>query len=331
MSDFSISLDDVRFVGKDLCRPECVLCTAAGDLFTADWRGGITHLRPDGSQTLLVGDVPSSDPLLQPNGVALEPDGSFLLADLSEAQAGVWRLNSSGTVSPLLLQVNGEPLPPVNFVYRDGYDRVWITVSTRLRPRARDYRPTASTGFIVLIDERGARIVADGLAYTNECRVDPSGKWLYVNETFGRRLARFRIYEDGSLGNDETVTRFGPGTFPDGLEIDVEDNIWITSIVSNRVIRVAPNGAKTIVLEDADPDYLARVEDAFQAGEMNRSHLDNVHSERLQSISSLAFGGPDLKTVYLGCLLGDSLATFRSPVPGMAPVHWNYDVPQTTL
>jgi sugar lactone lactonase YvrE len=44
-----------------------------------------------------------------------------------------------------------------------------------------------------MVDTRGARIVADGLGYTNECAIDISGQWLYVNETFSRRLSRFPV------------------------------------------------------------------------------------------------------------------------------------------
>ena len=62
----------------------------------------------------------------------------------------------------------------------------------------------------------------------------------------------------------------------------------------------------------------------YQASDMGRPHLDGIKSRRLRNISSLAFGGADLRTAYLGCLLGDSLATFRSPVAGTPPVHWNY-------
>ena len=313
----TVSLDDLRFVGSGLLRPECVVCTDAGDVYTADWRGGVAHLRPDGSQTFLPGDVPAPAPPLRPNGIALLPDRSFLLADLSEARAGVWRLAPSGRVTPFLTELDGVPLPPTNFVHADRQGRVWISVSTRLRPRALDYRPSAASGFIVCVDERGARLAADGLGYANECKVDPSGAWLYVNETFGRRLSRFRIHADGRLGGRETVAAFGPGTFPDGLAFDVEGGIWITSIVSNRVLRLAPDGTRTLVLEDADPEHLDRVEQAFQDGTMGRPHLDGIRSRVLQSVSSVAFGGPDRRTVYLGCLLGDRLATFRSPVAGV--------------
>ena len=48
----------------------------------------------------------------------------------------------------------------------------------------------------------------------------------------------------------------------------------------------------------------------FAAETMDRRHLDNIKSRRLRNISSLAFGGSDLKTIYMGYLLGDSLATF---------------------
>jgi hypothetical protein len=49
-----------------------------------------------------------------------------------------------------------------------------------------------------------------------------------------------------------------------------------------------------------------------------------VKSKQLRNISSLAFGGPDLRTGYLGCLLGESVATLRMPVAGHPPIHWNY-------
>jgi sugar lactone lactonase YvrE len=66
------------------------------------------------------------------------------------------------------------------------------------------WRPDVADGFVVMVDERGPRIVADGLHYTNECRPDASGQWLYVVETFGRRVIRFPITADGRLSNAET-------------------------------------------------------------------------------------------------------------------------------
>ena len=318
-----IALEDIVFVGQGLARPECVLATRAGDLYAADWRGGVAHLRADGSQALYAGKLPDGG-ALRPNGIALRANGNFLFAQLGETAGGVYELTREGSVSAFVLRANGLDLPSTNFVHEDALGRVWITVSTRRSPRAAAYRADVADGFIVLCDARGARVVADGLGYTNEALPSPDGQFLYVNETFGRRLTRFRIAVDGELQAREVVCEFGVGTYPDGLAFDAEGGVWITSVVSNRIIRVAPDGSQQVMLEDCDAAHVAWAEQAYQAGEMGRPHLDGIKSRRLRNISSLAFGGADLRTAYLGCLLGDSLATFRSPVAGTPPVHWNY-------
>jgi hypothetical protein len=319
-------LDMIQWVGHDLHRPESVIATQAGDVYTADWRGGVAHIAPDGTQSLYLG-FPIDGEALKPNGIALLSDGSFLLAHLGAESGGIFRLHRDGRTEPLLRKVDGKDLPPSNFVVEDGQGRFWITVSTRLSPRSLGYRKSCDDGFVVMMDkngERGARIVADGLGYTNECALDPSGQWLYVNETFARRLSKFAIRQDGSLGPKQVVTEFGAGIFPDGLSFDCEGHVWVVSIVSNSVIRVAPDGHQTIWMRDADADHLAWVEAAYQANTMGRPHLDGVKSKVLQNVSSLAFGGSDLQTGYLGCLLGSRLAALRMPVAGHPPVHWLY-------
>ena len=317
-----IALDDLHFLGQGLKRPECVLAHHSGLLLTSDWsgQGGVAQTDPDGT----VRRIEARDPLRQmrPNGIALEPGGSILMADLGAEEGGVFRLFVDGAVEPVLQAVDGHPLPPTNFVHLDEAGRTWITVSTRLRPRDLAYRPDAGDGFVVLLDRAGARIVVDGLGYTNECCVSPDGAYLYVNETFARRVSRFPILDENNLGDREIVARFGAGTYPDGLVFDSEGAIWITSIVSNRVIRVFADGRQEVILEDADIEHLAWTEAAFVAGELGRPHLDKNAGRRLRNISSLAFGGPDLKTVYLGCLLGNSIASFMSPVAGWKPPHW---------
>ena len=319
----AVAVDSLVASGRDLDRPECVLCTARGDTYVADWRGGVTRIARDGSQELIAGPAPGGR-ALKPNGIALRADGSFLVADLSPDTGGVFELFRDGQVRPLLEQVDGITLPPTNFVVQDAAARTWVTVSTRRVPRILGCRPDCDDGFIVLVDDRGARIVADGLGYTNEVAIDPTGGWLYVNETFARRLSRFALGPDGELGPRQTVSEFGRGTFPDGVAFDVDGHAWITSIVSNRVIRVAPDGGQQVVIEDSDDEHVTWVEAAWAGGGLERRHLDRVRSRRLQNISSLAFGGPDLKTAVLGCLQGRTLETFRVPVAGLAPVHWNF-------
>jgi sugar lactone lactonase YvrE len=300
-----------------------VLATASGDLYVADWRGGVTQIRPNGSQQSWLAR-PVDGELLKPNGIALLRDGAFLLAHLGDERGGVYRLDRDGTARPFVSNADGVDLPPTNFVVEDACGRFWITVSTRQTPRALGYRRGCNDGFIVLVDAKGARVVADGLGYTNECALDASQKWLYVNETFARCLSRFPVLADGALGRKQVVTEFGAGTFPDGIAFDVEGGAWITSIVSNRLIHVSPSGRQTLWLEDSEPDHLGWVEQAFDGNAMARPHLDVARGRHLRNITSLAFGGPGLRTGYLGCLLGDRLATVPMPVAGLPPIHWNY-------
>jgi sugar lactone lactonase YvrE len=300
-------------VGRDLHRPECVLATAEGDVYVSDWRGGVTVIHADGRQQTWLGVTEDWD--LRPNGIALAPDGSFLVANLGDA-GGVWRLARDGRVTPVVTEVDGLEVPPANFVTVDRRGRTWVSVSTRERVRQRAWHGRHADGFVILLDDRGARVVADGLAYTNEVRLDPSGGWLYVVETFGRRLRRFPVFTDGSLGTPELVVGFGHGTFPDGFTFDEEGGIWITSLVSNRVLRLHEDRLETLV-EDLNPDFVAAAEAAYASQTMTADHLGPIPGTRLQQVTSVAFGGPDRRTGFLGALHSTCIYRFRSPVAGI--------------
>src|ERR1700685_3541589 len=50
---FSIDRNAITYLGRDLQRPECILAERDGSLWSADARGGVMHIRPDGVQTLV--------------------------------------------------------------------------------------------------------------------------------------------------------------------------------------------------------------------------------------------------------------------------------------
>jgi len=320
-----IDLSSLCPIGYGLQRPECVLAHVSGLLFVPDWsgNGGVCVIDTRGVTHHISVKKPYQ---LRPNGIALEANGSFLLAHLGDTEGGVFRLHADGSVQPVVRTADGAPLPPTNYVVHDKQGRLWITVSTRVQPRADDYRSSAASGFIALAEpgQSDARIVADGLGYTNECVVDLDKGHVFVNETFGRRLTRFTI-DAGHLHSSTVIARFGAGTYPDGLALDENGTLWITSVVSNRVLTVSPNGEQSIIIEDSDPTHLERAEAAYQSNTMGRQHLDQYKSKRLRNISNLAFGGPERRTAYIGSLLGEQINSFAAPVSGAALPHW--DVP----
>ncbi|WP_278488599.1 SMP-30/gluconolactonase/LRE family protein [Achromobacter insolitus] len=312
-----LKLSDLRETGVNLNRPECVLSTAAGDLYVSDKAGGIRHILPNGDARLI-----GAQAGLIPNGFALLRDGSFAVANLAD-DGGVWRVQRDGAAEPHIMEIEGVTLPSVNFVWLDDRERLWICVST-VRRGDHQFRRDIADGFIAVRDQRGTRVVAQDVHWTNECRTDPSGTYLYVNETFGRRLLRFRIGADGNLSERTVITEFGKGTYPDGMAVDVEGHIWVVSVVSNRVIRVSPDGKQQLVLEDCDAAHIDRLEAEYLANRLSRPMVYDNHSKTLQNITSLAFGGPERKTAYMGCINGSRLAVFDSPVAGLKPVHWNW-------
>jgi len=80
------------------------------------------------------------------------------------------------------------------------------------------------------------------------------------------------------------------------------------------------------VIEDADPDALEQAEQAFLSNRLGREHLDQSHGNVLKNISSLAFGGYDNKTAFLGNLLDNKIYTFRSKIKGYAPPYQNHSI-----
>ena len=324
MTSFKVTVADLQFIGQDLARPECVVTTATGDVFVSDKRGGIVRLMPGGGQTFLAGE--GVDGFL-PNGFSLLPDRSFAVANIGH-MGGAWRLMPDGELIAEVVAVKGMALPPTNFVHAEqqgGEVRLWVSVSTRHVPREHAFRHDVADGYIALKDRTDVRIVADGLGFTNEAKVDPSGRWLYVNETIARRLSRFAIRARGDLGPRETVAEFGDGTFPDGFEFDAEGGIWIASVVSNRLLRLAPDGSAERDSRGRRPrGGRARRAPLRREPSQSRRHRQrpgpHARQPRERHLRRARISGPS----YLGSLFGTRIATFRSPIAGAAPPHWRY-------
>lgn len=315
-----------RRLGGGLARPECVLAHRCGLLIASDWtgQGGVALIGPTGSVHRIT--ARNRREPLRPNGIALLPGGRILAAHLGTETGGVFALDPDGTVTPVVTELGGYPLPPTNFVLADGEGRLWITVSTRHSPRERAWRGDLADGFIVLLaPARPPRIVADGLGYTNEVALSADGGTLYAVETFARRLSAFDVAADGTLANRRVVASFGAGDFPDGLALDAEGGIWLACIVGNRILHLAPDGALTVMADAADPAHVAAVEAAWKDGRLGRDLLEAAPDPQFRNISSLAFGGPDLATLFVGSLLGEAVLAAAAPVPGHPPPHWACD------
>ncbi len=329
---FQLDPADVTFVGHGLQRPECILAEADGTLWSADARGGVMRIDPSGQQQLLAPfghqDLAAKAPgagLLEgslPNGLAIMRSGDFVIANFGTDRLEA--MTRRGETRVLLDSLDGKPLGKVNFVLCDSRDRIWFTVSTMVNPWSDAVNSTLADGYVGLIDERGARIVADGFHFTNEIRLDASERWLHVAETTARRVTRLRVEDDGSL-TDRHVhgpADLGRGAV-DGIAFDAYGNLWATMIYADRLVAITPAGDLLEIFSDGENEALAKFEQAFAAGRPVPFDLHLACGGKLCPwMASVTFGGADLSTVYLGSLRGTTIPSFRSPVPGLPMSHW---------
>ncbi len=142
IKDFRVDPDAVQYIGTDLQRPECILAEPDGSLWSADARGGVVHIWPDGRQEIVTQKHSadfreSSDEVSRftagtlPNGLAFARNGDILISNFGTDC--LERMKRTGETEVLFDTIDGSPIGKVNFVLRDSKDRIWITVTTKVK------------------------------------------------------------------------------------------------------------------------------------------------------------------------------------------------------
>jgi gluconolactonase len=335
LDGFTVERDLISFIGEGLQRPECILAEPDGTLWSADARGGVVRIAADGAQQFIgqradtrFDQAGSAQENLEakytqgtlPNGLAFAANGDILISNFGTDLLEV--MTRAGETRTLYDRIDGAAIGKVNFVLRDSKNRIWITVSTKVNPWTKAASSRVRDGYIALVDERGIRIVADGFYFTNEIRLDAKEEFLYIVETTGPHITRMRVGEDGSLSEREI---FGPTQlpgFPDGIAFDSYGNLWGTLIMVDKLFALTPEGELRILLDDGNAQASAALLAAMEAGEVSTEIMAAARGSLAPWMASVTFGGPDLKTVYLGSLMGNRIPYFRSPVAGLPMVHW---------
>jgi gluconolactonase len=330
---FTIDRNAITYLGKDLQRPECVLAEPDGSLWSADARGGVMHIRPDGTQALILQSEKTSfaSAVFEeqrfttgtlPNGLAFARNGSIIVSNFGTDRLEL--MTRRGDMSVLVDRIDGQPIGKVNFVLRDSRGRYWITVSTRTPNWMSAVRPDVADGFVALYtpETGNIRVVAEGFRFTNEIRFDAAEQWLYVVETCGPCITRLKAAPDGTLTDRET---FGPadhGAPIDGIAFDAYGNLWGTHVMTDRIFALTPEGELRILLDDAPVDASKRLMDAFYKGQATPELMLACGGSIAPWMASLTFFGRDLRQVAIGSLRGTRLPVFTAPVAGLPMEHW---------
>ena len=113
--------------------------------------------------------------------------------------------------------------------------------------------------------------VDDGYRVTNGPAFSPDGKTMYANDSALQVTYRYDLAPDGTPLNRREFARFGEGEgYPDGMTVDADDCLWIAFWDGWCVRRYSPEG--------------------------NCLELIGLP---VQKPTSCAFGGPDLRQLYV--------------------------------
>ena len=331
---FHVDPARLRYIGRDLQRPECILAERDGTIWTSDARGGVVRISPGGEQKLIIQsyaevfkDSPDTAARFgdrsMPNGLAFAKSGEILIANFGTGALEM--MTRDGSTRIIYDTIDGKPLGRVNYILRDRKNRLWLTISTRREEKWwKAISPHAADGYIALADEKGLRIVADGLRFTNEIRFDPQEAHLYIVETTGRCVSRMRVASDGSLSNREVFgpTKLGDAGLPDGIAFDSFGNLWGTLVMTDQIFTITPDGDFHVLLDDNNREASRSFAQAFAEDRVTPEHLVAVGGRIAPCFSSLTFGGPDLSTVYIGSTRGTRIPYFQSPIAGLPMVYW---------
>ncbi len=129
---------------------------------------------------------------------------------------------------------------------------------------------TDLTGALYRLDDHGLRRMDDGYCITNGPAVSPDGRTLYHTDTLKRVLYAFDLAPDGGLSNKRVFAQIEDGAgYPDGPAVDAEGCVWTGLFAGWGARRYSPRG-------------------------------EQIGFVRLPvaNVTKIAFGGPDLKTVY---------------------------------
>jgi len=187
-------------------------------------------------------------------------------------------------------------------------------------------------------DEMAGYNLFKGKGNCNSCHVDGRGTTLTSafspdNSKIASTTPLFTCFGSANEGlplnpRDAIYYQNKPDSFwftanPDGFAFDAYGNLWVTLVMTDQLIAITPEGEVLTLLDDSHPEAARRLNEHYEARTLTPEIMGACAGTLAPWMASLTFGGPDLRTVYLGSLRGTTLPSFRSPVAGLAPIHWN--------
>lgn len=199
-----------------------------------------------------------------PAGLAFHPDGSLWVADEGDDIHGLLRIASETEAAIVINEFEGKPLNGANDLVFDRAGNVYFSDpwgSSAENPIGGFYRYNID-GTLQQIDT--------GLAFPNGVALTSDGAYVILGETYRNRLLRYRIAADGVPGPREVWAETSLPSGPDGMAFAENGDLYVAHHGGGVVDIFAPDGT--------------------QVGTV---------SVPGKSVTNVAFGGPDRKTLVI--------------------------------
>jgi gluconolactonase len=257
---------DETLIVSDLRGPEGPLYVD-GNLYYVGWVYN-TLSKWDGKTTTVLNHTPGCGH----NGLALTKRKTFLLA-CTEEHGAILELDMNGKqLRRWDADKNGKPFDGgINDIVVTANGGAYATVFGPYKDL-----PTSVVGKILYLAPGSQEWVevADDLNYANGIGVSPDQKTLYVSETVGNCMLKFKINDDGSLSNRSNFALLNLlakdknkswWLGPDSMKIDSKGNIYVAQWFGGKILKISPDGKLLHVFEIAAGDGTTNV--AFSEGE----------------------------------------------------------------
>lgn len=214
-------------VMRGLGFPECLRWHADRIWLSDCATKAVLTITPTGSSTVFA-EVPH-----RPMGLGFLDVDAVLVVSMEDRRL----LRYDGGVCTESTDLEGVLSQPNDLVV-DGRGRAYVSDTGRGELDSTDFAPSR-----IVLHETGAqpRAVATGLEVSNGLVVTPDERTLIVAETYGHRLTAFTIADDGSL-HDRRLFADLPNETPNGIALDAEGAVWVSSHLGGRFLRVLDGG-----------------------------------------------------------------------------------------
>jgi sugar lactone lactonase YvrE len=176
-------------------------------------------------------DVPGS-----PSGLGWDAAGHLLIVSMDDRRL----LRFDGDVLSEVADLSGYTDQPINDMVVGRSGVAYIGSFGFDLHAGETPRPTVLLA--VDVASGAHRVAADELRFPNGMVITPDDSTLIVGESFGACLTAFPIAFDGVLGERRKWAALGGGAVPDGICLDADGCVWVSSPPTHEFLRVREGG-----------------------------------------------------------------------------------------